>query len=645
MAGGEINMNLPPILSGPILRRVDKNQVNIWLATSENYDLSAKLYIVEQKYELLAVSVRSQKLQLGKQLYVHLLTIFPLDSTFPTDILLGYNLLFSKGENTFDLQQLGYLDANSPSGTIYDRLKYPSFFISSNEETTFLYGSCRKIHGKGEDSLIFGDQYIEKNQMDTFQRPSALFLVGDQIYADDVSKLLFPFIRRIAKQLIGHEEDLFSVDERIENYNNRKQISKYVCHFTSRKADNHLFTFGEYAAMYLLSFSPTLWKEILPELSKNSSESATDIIHFAHRTFSTQRLLANIPTYMVFDDHDITDDWNITKQWKEKVENSPLGKHVLANGLTAYFAFQGWGNDPERFTSEFFLPLLEYTSTYTTNSDIHKRWLDFILQFGPWSYIAPTNPKVVCLDTRTSREWTYSKKKFGKWITPSTSGPELINEKGWKFATKLLFDSGWNKRDPLVIVSPAPLYGIEMIESYLQKYISPFRNKGVPVTTAFDLEAWRMNGMGVYHFYEVLTKWDPSEITILSGDSHMASAVEVSTQFEKEKQFKVLQLTSSPLKNESFRGVTGLALKTAIVLYTIFQTESKMTRFCDEKKEFHYHTLPINHTVKLAEDIHYRFVNKNSIIELSNNLGFVSFLSGQISHQLLKPQEQKKGEV
>jgi hypothetical protein len=641
MDGGE-KVNFPPILSGPILRRVDENQVNIWLATSENYDLSANLYIVEKKYELLLVSVKNQKLQLGQQLYVHLLTIFPLESSFPTDLLLGYNLLFSKGENNFDLQHLGYLDANSPSGIVYEQLKYPSFFISSNDKTSFLYGSCRKIHGKGEDCLSVGDQYLEKYQMDFSKRPSALFLVGDQIYADDVSELLFPFISKIANHLIGHEEDLMSVDNRVKNYKNRKQIAKYVCHFTSRKSEYHLFTFGEYAAMYLLSFSPILWKEILPELSKNISGNATDISHFAHRTYSIQRLLANIPTYMVFDDHDITDDWNITKKWKEKVENSPLGKHVLANGLTAYFAFQAWGNDPERFTSAFFLPLLEYTNNYSITSDIYKRWQHLILQFGPWSYVAPTKPKVVCLDTRTSREWSYGKNKLGKWITPSTSGPELINQRGWDFASKVLFDSGWNKGDRLVIVSPAPLYGIELIESYLQKYISPFQDKGLPVTTAFDLEAWRMNGMGVYHFYEELTKWDPSEVTVLSGDSHMASAVEVWTQFEKEKQFKLLQLTSSPLKNESFRGVTGLTLKTAIVLYSIFQTENKIIRFCDEKKEFHYHTLPITHTEKISEDIHYRFVNQKSMIELSNNLGIVSFLPGQISHHLIKSGTKKR---
>ncbi len=637
------HLKFPPILSGPILRRVDEYQINIWLATSKNYEITASLYIIDQNHKILPISVKNHKLRLGKQLYIHLITINPLKNVFPTDQLLGYNLFFSKGNHTFDLQQLGYLDHKSPSRIVYSSLKYPSFFIKSTESSSFLYGSCRKIHGKGEDCLLMGDKLLEKHQLYPTKRPAALFLTGDQIYADDVSEHLFPFIRKIAGTLMGYEEDLPAIDERITNYTNRKQISKYVCKFTSRKSSNHLFTLGEYSTMYLLSFGPVLWKDILPQLSNTSNNA--DIISFANSTFSTQRLLANIPTYMICDDHDITDDWNITKKWKENVENSPLGKHVLANALTAYFAFQGWGNDPSRFSSDFFLPLTEYVKNNPFNLHTYKSWINSIIGFGPWTYIAPTKPKVLCLDTRTSREWSYYKNQSNRWIPPSTSGPELVNEKGWTFATTKLLESGWRKKDPLVIVSPAPLYGMEVIESFLEKYISPLRNKGIPVTTSFDLEAWRMNGKGVYHFYEVLMKLDPSEITILSGDAHMASAIEVWTQFGKQEEIKLLQLTSSPLKNETFRGVSGLALKAAIVLYTIFQTEDWIVRVCDEKQNFHYDSIAETKAVTLAESIHYLYVNKKSITELSNNLGLVSFTTGQTYHQLLTALVTKKDEA
>jgi len=59
-----------------------------------------------------------------------------------------------------------------------------------------------------------------------------------------------------------------------------------------------------------------------------------------------RRALANVPTYMIFDDHDVTDDWNLTARWRDRVRASPAGRRIVANALAAYWAFQGWGNDP-----------------------------------------------------------------------------------------------------------------------------------------------------------------------------------------------------------------------------------------------------------------------------------------------------------
>jgi hypothetical protein len=49
---------------------------------------------------------------------------------------------------------------------------------------------------------------------------------------------------------------------------------------------------------------------------------------------------------MIFDDHDVTDDWNLTARWRHRVHASPAGRRIVANALAAYWAFQGWGNDP-----------------------------------------------------------------------------------------------------------------------------------------------------------------------------------------------------------------------------------------------------------------------------------------------------------
>src|SRR5262249_27699680 len=64
-----------------------------------------------------------------------------------------------------------------------------------------------------------------------------------------------------------------------------------------------------------------------------------------------RRALANVPTYMMIDDHDITDDWNMLRDWCDQVYKSPLGRRVVQNGLLAYAIFQAWGNTPEQFAA------------------------------------------------------------------------------------------------------------------------------------------------------------------------------------------------------------------------------------------------------------------------------------------------------
>ena len=56
-----------------------------------------------------------------------------------------------------------------------------------------------------------------------------------------------------------------------------------------------------------------------------------------------RRALANIPTYMIFDDHDVTDDWNATLDVCRSMYSKPLGLRVMQNALTAYALCQHWG--------------------------------------------------------------------------------------------------------------------------------------------------------------------------------------------------------------------------------------------------------------------------------------------------------------
>ncbi len=65
-----------------------------------------------------------------------------------------------------------------------------------------------------------------------------------------------------------------------------------------------------------------------------------------------RRTLANVPTYMMMDDHDATDDWNLNPIWVERVNNTTFGRAILRNALASYAVFQDWGNDPVRYLNE-----------------------------------------------------------------------------------------------------------------------------------------------------------------------------------------------------------------------------------------------------------------------------------------------------
>ena len=88
--------------------------------------------------------------------------------------------------------------------------------------------------------------------------------------------------------------------------------------------------------------------------SRRTTRARPDADDFYDSLPRVRRALANVPTYMVFDDHDVTDDWNIGRAWRDRVHTSPLGRRIITNALVAYALFQDWGNDPLRYRKDPF---------------------------------------------------------------------------------------------------------------------------------------------------------------------------------------------------------------------------------------------------------------------------------------------------
>ncbi|RSK25846.1 hypothetical protein EJF36_02475 [Bacillus sp. HMF5848] len=666
--------DLPLLVAGPIVRRVEPTQVFIWIATSQYVNVEAALFHIQDDKDEQALPLKNHvsSIQMGQRLYIHMLKVTPKTGEFPTNEVLGYNLKFLMNRKYYDLGDLGLLSEENPTCIVYEGMKYPTFIIQTDERTSrILYGSCRKVHGMGNDMLSEADEMIQESVSDPSKRPQNLFLMGDQIYADDVPAPLIQALSQIGDILIGRKEAFEQIEPRlkqtpfatsINQINGRQFIMKHMCHFTSSSASNHLMTLGEFAAMYAMAWSPALWefaneqhlfksfdeaylknqvyvafhnKSLYPthykkekqHLKERYVEQQEQLADFQQSLYSVRRVLANISTYMIFDDHEVTDDWNITATWQKNVRQSPLGKHIIANGLTAYWVFQGWGNAPDSFDSHFLSVVGNYLRTLQSGyaKSLHYKWTEMLWNFNNWYFVAPTSPRAVFLDTRTMRNYEDTPKpiKIGSLIEETSRPPQLVQTTQWEQLHEQL-KKDWKAGAPLLIVSPTPVYGFGLIESILHNYVYPLKILGVQVNTTFDFEAWKYNGKGFTSFLEQVSNWNPAPCIILSGDVHYGAAVKSDVIFSDHSTLSIHQFTSSPLKNMSFSGIWGFMLKQVSQLNSLKRKGKTIHRYCDKNYNIrHEKEDEITLDPFLWKDsLQYQQVG-HLIIETKNNIGLL----------------------
>ena len=79
------------------------------------------------------------------------------------------------------------------------------------------------------------------------------------------------------------------------------------------------------------------------------TEEQTNTVIFRHGVPRVARALANIATYMMADDHEVTDDWNLTRSGSIASTRRRRGRTSFETAVAAFGVFQGWGNDPAKF--------------------------------------------------------------------------------------------------------------------------------------------------------------------------------------------------------------------------------------------------------------------------------------------------------
>ncbi len=429
--------------------------------------------------------------------------------------------------------------------TLYGR-KLPFFSVQiDNQSLKCLFGSCRKAHGIGKDASKGMElkllDYLKNGKKDF---PNALFLTGDQIYADDVhSDLLNFLIKPLVKKLNINESALLTMSTYglsfpvSNNFINDR--AEYISDsgLTSTESQNHLIYFGEFAAMYLIMWNSKLWDQ--------SSRTKTILKDALEGTKSIRRVLANVPTYMIIDDHDVTDDFYFNDEWKTDVLSMTSGKRIISHALANYWLFQAWGNTFEGIPANF----SKMINGYTQGDESQKFDYDkTFTEYHKWSFIAPTNPPAIFLNTRTQRKSEIEAKKEYR---ETLSGPILINDEEYTRLADLVKKDSQSRyeNESVIIVSPSPILTLSAVEAGI--------NLVEKDSLAGDKETFNTNQHTFYQLCQFIgTEIKPAHLIIISGDVHYSTIGFGKLIGLDSKDIYVSQLTSSALKNKA----TGWAL-------------------------------------------------------------------------------------
>jgi len=545
------------VIAGPLIRRVSQQSFALWLVVRQPCDLRVSLRYGVGEYQALAPTDTGIRfLQMGAQC-VYAFMDFTLPPDLPPQTWVSYQIDYALEEGTWHplTDEMGHV--------CYEGHDSLGFYYSPQVES-LLHGSCRKPHMQSpEDGLAIADTYMASCLSDTAQKPPSLcVLSGDQIYADDVAGPTLRAIHQVIEKLglypeqmrglgtveLQQDQDLYAHQK---SYYARGHLLPQVTQnramldmvfggvekpiFTTTTANNHLMSLNEHLAMYLLVWSPTLWAEV--SLDPPEGLSADDLQTYeqereALESFiagldKVQRFLAHCPIAMIFDDHDVTDDWNLNRAWEEAAYGHPLSRRILGNALCAYTINQGWGNAPDRFES--FLGEIAVLKDQI-GAKPYDDFLQRLLQYQGWAYRWETQPPLVVLDTRT-RRW----RSESSAVKPSG----LLD---WEALGDL--QNALQGLDAVLLVAPAPIFGVKVIE-VIQRL---FTWIGKPLVV--DAENWMAHPgtanciLNIFHHSKT-----PQNVVILSGDVHYSFVYDVELRRGSSGP-DVWQITSSGLRNE-----------------------------------------------------------------------------------------------
>ncbi len=374
------------------------------------------------------------------------------------------------------------------------------------------YGSCRNLSAPGPDALSAFGTWLQTtfDERETLW-PRLLLLIGDQIYADEG-------LRRRKKAA---------------NSDQRKPVKSAL--------PPGAHSFEEFTALY-----EEAWME----------------------DAGVRQALAALPTYMIFDDHEITNSWNIAPSWLGQALRRGL-EQTLVDGLVAYWLYQGWGNLCARSASEHpLLALMQQAAQ--SGEDALEELRDRVRKavYGEimphWHYEIPTTPPIFVADVRADRPAFRGKTEAAALDAPARimSQPQMEELRRWlqtHASTAVLLVSSVPALLPPAIGFAEYMAGIRPLRR------GPLRQ---PAHLLATLQRQLAQYMSFDHWPVFSDTWHElvdllaarqRDLIILSGDVHFSYAAQArTTLFPTKKRATLYQLVASPFRNALSKGNSDL---------------------------------------------------------------------------------------
>jgi hypothetical protein len=265
-------------------------------------------------------------------------------------------------------------------------------------------------------------------------------------------------------------------------------------------------------------------------------------------------LLSTVPTVMIFDDHDVHDDWNASRAWRSDAERTPWWRERVTGALMSYWVYQHLGNlSPDELDADPTYRAVRESAG--TGRDVEPLLRDLAVtadreadgakgyRWSFWRDLGRT--RLVVLDSRCGRlldgdRSMISKSEFA-WAAERMRG-ELDH---------VLVGTS------LPWLLPPVVHDIEVWDERLCEHRRPsFARVGEALRRAGDLEHWSAFRASFEELAKLLLAvastqvgtTTPASVCVLSGDVHHSYICEARFR-EARPVAPVYQLTCSPLHN------------------------------------------------------------------------------------------------